>query len=60
VGDFDGYLHWLDPATGTLLARGKTGAGRMTNPPVAADGLLLLESDGGEVQAWRAAPRSAG
>jgi outer membrane protein assembly factor BamB len=60
VGDFEGYLHWLDPATGTLLARGKTGAGRMTNPPVAADGLLLLESDGGEVQAWRAAPRSAG
>jgi outer membrane protein assembly factor BamB len=60
VGDFEGYLHWLDAATGTLLARGKTGAGRMTNAPVAADGLLLLETDGGEVQAWRAAPRSAG
>jgi outer membrane protein assembly factor BamB len=60
VGDFEGYLHWLDAATGTLLARGKTGAGRMTNAPVAADGLLLLETDGGEVQAWRAAPRSSG
>ena len=60
VGDFEGYLHWLDTSTGQLLARGKTGAGRMSNAPVAAGGLLLLETDKGEVQAWRAAPRSAG
>jgi hypothetical protein len=43
-----------------LLARGKTGGGRMSNAPVAAGGLLLLETDSGEVQAWRAAPRTAG
>jgi outer membrane protein assembly factor BamB len=60
VGDFEGYLHWLDAATGQLLARGKTGAGRMSNAPVAAGDLLLLESDSGEVQAWRAEPRAAG
>jgi outer membrane protein assembly factor BamB len=60
VGDFEGYLHWLDINTGQLLARGKTGAGRMSNAPVVAGGLLLLETDKGEVQAWRAAPRSAG
>jgi outer membrane protein assembly factor BamB len=60
VGDFEGYLHWLDINTGQLLARGKTGAGRMSNAPVAAGGLLLLETDKGEVQAWRAEPRSAG
>jgi outer membrane protein assembly factor BamB len=60
VGDFEGYLHWLDAATGQLLARGKTGGGRMTNAPVAAGGLLLLETDSGEVQAWRAKPRAAG
>jgi outer membrane protein assembly factor BamB len=60
VGDFEGYLHWLDAATGQLLARGKTGGGRMTNAPVAAGDLLLLETDSGEVQAWRAAPRAAG
>ena len=60
VGDFEGYLHWLDVSTGQLLARGKTGGGRMSNAPVAAGGLLLLETDSGEVQAWRAAPRTAG
>jgi outer membrane protein assembly factor BamB len=60
VGDFEGYLHWLDAATGQLLARGKTGAGRMSNAPVAAGDLLLLESDSGEVQAWRAEPRATG
>jgi outer membrane protein assembly factor BamB len=60
VGDFEGYLHWLDVATGQLLARGKTGGGRMTNAPVAAGDLLLLETDSGEVQAWRAKPRAAG
>jgi outer membrane protein assembly factor BamB len=60
VGDFEGYLHWLDAATGQLLARGKTGGGRMTNAPVVAGDLLLLETDSGEVQAWRAQPRAAG
>lgn len=60
VGDFEGYLHWLDVTTGQLLARGKTGGGRMTNAPVVAGDLLLLETDSGEVQAWRARPRAAG
>jgi outer membrane protein assembly factor BamB len=60
VGDFEGYLHWLDVATGQLLARGKTGGGRMTNAPVTAGELLLLETDSGEVQAWRAKPRATG
>jgi outer membrane protein assembly factor BamB len=60
VGDFEGYLHWLDAQTGELLARGKTGGGRMSNAPVVAGDLLLLETDAGEVQAWRAEPRTAG
>ncbi len=60
VGDFEGYMHWLDAATGQLLAHGKTGGGRMTNAPIVAGDLLLLQTDSGEVQAWRAAPRAAG
>jgi outer membrane protein assembly factor BamB len=60
VGDFDGYVHWLDAATGQMLGRGKTGAGRMSNAPVVAGDLLLLQTDSGEVQAWRAEPRATG
>jgi len=58
IGDFDGYLHWLDAATGQMLARGKTGGGRMSNTPVVAGDLLLLQTDSGDVQAWRAQPRA--
>lgn len=57
VADFDGYLHWLDAASGQLLARGKSGKGRVSNSPIAAGELLLLQTDSGEVQAWRAEPR---
>ena len=57
VADFDGYLHWLDAVSGQLLARGKSGKGRVSNSPIAAGDLLLLQTDSGEVQAWRAEPR---
>jgi outer membrane protein assembly factor BamB len=60
VGDFEGYVHWLDAATGQMLARGKTGGGRMSNAPVVAGDLLLLQTDSGDVQAWRAKARAAG
>lgn len=60
VADFDGYLHWLDAATGEMLARAKSGSGRISNAPVAAGDLLLLQTDSGEVQAWRAGLRGAG
>ena len=32
VGDFEGYLHWLDKATGEIVARQKTDGERITNP----------------------------
>jgi outer membrane protein assembly factor BamB len=60
VGDFDGYLHWLDAATGEVIARAKSGGGRISNTPVADGDLLLLQTDSGEVQAYRAQPRAAG
>lgn len=60
VADFDGYLHWLDAASGELLARAKSGSGRISNAPQAAGDLLLVQTDSGEVQAWRAGPRGSG
>lgn len=60
VADFDGYLHWLDAASGELLARAKSGSGRISNAPQAVGDLLLVQTDSGEVQAWRAGPRGSG
>ncbi|MSQ91491.1 MAG: outer membrane protein assembly factor BamB [Gammaproteobacteria bacterium] len=60
VADFEGYLHWLDAATGEILGRAKLGGGRISNSPVSAGELLLVQGDSGEVQAYRARPRTAG
>lgn len=60
VADFDGYLHWLDAATGEMLARAKSGSGRISNAPQAIGELLLVQTDSGDVQAWRAGPRGSG
>lgn len=58
VADFEGYVHWLDRADGRILARGKTGGGRITNAPVAAGELLVVQTDSGEIQAWRTGSRA--
>lgn len=60
VADFDGYVHWLDIESGRLLGRAKAGGGRISNAPVAGDGLTLVQTDAGEIQAWRATPRARG
>jgi outer membrane protein assembly factor BamB len=57
VGDYEGYLHWLDRQTGELVARVKAGGDRISNAPVAANGMVYLQSDGGTVYAFRSRPR---
>jgi outer membrane protein assembly factor BamB len=57
VGDFEGYLHWLDRGNGALLARTRAGGERISNPPLAVNGLLLVQDDGGTVSAYRSRPR---
>lgn len=57
VGDFEGYLHWLDKRTGALIARTKTGGDRITNAPVAAGGRVYVQTDGGSVLAFRSSSR---
>lgn len=58
VGDFEGYLHWLDRGTGQLLGRTRAGRDRISNAPVAVGGMVLVQDDGGTVSAYRARPRS--
>ena len=56
VADYEGYVHWIDRTTGKLLARIGTKKGRVTNAPVAADGMVYLQLDSGRVYALRAKP----
>lgn len=47
VGDFEGYLHWIDPADGKLVARMRAGSDPILIAPVAAaDRLFVMNSEG--------------
>ena len=59
VADLDGYVHWYDRATGTLAGRAKTGGDRVTNSPLAVDGMLYLINDAGGITAMRGQPVAA-
>lgn len=47
IGDFEGYVHWLDKATGRIVARTRgDSTGIIGSPAVAGDTLLLLGHSG--------------
>ena len=54
VGDFDGYLHWLDRETGRFVARARPGSARFATTPIVLDDRLFVIDDGGKVTAFRA------
>ncbi|HTV80369.1 MAG TPA: outer membrane protein assembly factor BamB [Steroidobacteraceae bacterium] len=56
VADYQGYVHWLNKSNGAVIGRIRAGKVRYTNPPVYADGLLLLLNDRGVLDAFRATP----
>jgi outer membrane protein assembly factor BamB len=57
VGDFEGYLHWLDKATGTIVARQKADGERITNAAVAGETGVFVQTDSGKLLAYRSAAR---
>jgi outer membrane protein assembly factor BamB len=54
VGDFDGYLHWLDRETGRFVARERPGRTRFATTPIVIGDRLFVIDDGGEITAFRA------
>ena len=54
VADYKGYLHWLDKATGALVARERVAKFRVGSPPVAFDDTVVVLDDGGKMAAYRA------
>jgi outer membrane protein assembly factor BamB len=57
VGDFEGYLHFLDPLTGAFQARTKTGGAAIVNPPVVAGELVYVQTEDNDVLAYAIRPR---
>jgi outer membrane protein assembly factor BamB len=53
VGDFEGYVHWLDKATGEIVARQKTDGERITNPAVTTDAGVFVQTDSGKLLAFK-------
>ncbi|AKC85440.1 outer membrane protein assembly factor BamB [Pseudoxanthomonas suwonensis] len=53
VGDFDGYLHWLRLEDGEQAGRARVGRKAIKAQPVAADGLLLVQTVDGGLTAFR-------
>ncbi len=53
VGDYQGYLHWLDKATGAMAARIRDGKVRISNPPIVVGNMVLVINDAGTLTAFR-------
>jgi outer membrane protein assembly factor BamB len=53
VADFEGYVHFLDKATGDIAARVESGGARVSTPPIVADGLLIVVNDEGRISTFR-------
>jgi outer membrane protein assembly factor BamB len=59
VGDFEGYVHWLDKATGEIVARQKTDGDRISNGAVTSDAGVFLQTDSGNLLAFKSRTEAA-
>lgn len=53
VGDFQGYVHWLDKSTGALAARASSGKARVSATPIVEGDMVLVINDRGQITAFR-------
>lgn len=51
VGDLEGYLHWLDPSTGAIVARTRAGSDPILHAPVAGEDRLYVMNATGRIAA---------
>ena len=53
MGDAEGYVHAFSQANGELVARIRHDSSRISAAPIATDGLILIQTQGGKVAAYR-------
>jgi outer membrane protein assembly factor BamB len=51
VGDFEGYLHWLNQETGDIVARHVVDSSGIHSTPTVANGVIYTQSRDGDLQA---------
>jgi outer membrane protein assembly factor BamB len=56
IGDFQGYLHFLDKASGALAARVGNGSGRISTQPLVVGDVVVVANDRGHINAYRVKP----
>ena len=59
VGDFEGFVHWLDKATGEIVARTKTDGERISNAAVSNEAGVFVQTDSGKLLAFRSESKVA-
>jgi outer membrane protein assembly factor BamB len=53
LGDFEGYVHWIDRNSGELLGRTRVGSAPITTGIQVNDDLLFVQGDDGDLAAYR-------
>lgn len=59
TADFQGYVHFLDKASGALEARVSSGKVRVSTAPVVVGNMVLVINDRGQISAYRVTPLTA-
>ena len=59
TADYQGYVHWLDKATGALAARASSGKVRVSTAPLLAGDKVLVINDRGQISAFSVRPLAA-
>ena len=52
VGDFEGYLHWIDKTTGAFVARKRISKDRIIAAPVISDDIVYAFATNGQLAAF--------
>jgi outer membrane protein assembly factor BamB len=53
VGDFEGYVHWLDVSSGALAGRWRADKSAIVGEPIVAGDTVIVQTDSGELVGFR-------
>jgi outer membrane protein assembly factor BamB len=59
VGDFEGYIHWLDPRDGHFIARSRAASDRISGAPLVVGQTVYVQAEDGTVAAFAVRDDSA-